>query len=383
VGTKLRKLAALCFAGMCLWAVAPALSTTPYMPPAVDFEQPLGAVKAVDAGKQDADAHAVHLGEGPVTHRSEVIEAPERFDAVGLAGERKPLELRVRLEGDEWSEWIEVGNGDPLYAVGGADEAQLRTRGWRPEGTLHYVNVSGTTSAGESALTSVREAVNSAFISVAGVVSPSAEAGVRKPAFISRKAWGAERDQGGCPPRTQPAYGKVKAGVVHHTVTSNSYSRGEAAGIVLAICRYHRNGNGWNDIGYNALVDRFGRLYAGRDGGLDRAVVGAQAQGYNAQTAGISAIGTHTSVPVSGKTFRGFRNYFAWKLDHHGAGARGTTRLTSTGGDVNRYPNGKKVRVKRIFRHGKVDYTACPGSALTQQIDRLRRETAQRIQESA
>ena len=381
MGSRLRKLAALCFAGICLWAVAPALSTTPYTPEAVDFEQSLGAVQAVGAGKRAGESGGGRNGEGPVTHRSSVIEAPERFDAIGLAGERRPLEIRVRLAGEEWSDWIEVANGDPLYAVGGADEAQLRSRGWRPEGTLHYVNVSGTTSAGESALTSVREAVNSAVISVAGVVSPDAQAGVRKPSFISRKAWGADRDNGGCKPRTSPAYGKVKAGVVHHTVTSNSYSRSEAAGIVLAICRYHRNANGWNDIGYNALVDRFGRLYAGRAGGLDRAVVGAQAQGYNAETAGISAIGTHTSVKVSGEAFRGLRNYLAWKLHLHGVGARGRTTLTSTGGDVNRYPRGTKVRVQRIFRHGKVDYTACPGNALAGQLERLRRETAHRIQE--
>ena len=82
-------------------------------------------------------------GSGPVSFRSAVIAAPRRFDLVGLAGELRPLELRARDAGGAWSGWVPAEDGNPVY-FGGADELQLRARGWRPAGTLHYVDVAGT-----------------------------------------------------------------------------------------------------------------------------------------------------------------------------------------------------------------------------------------------
>ena len=139
----------------CGYVAAPALSSQPYLPEAVDFEQALPTVEAVPGAPAARRGHAGHPGEGTVSFRSPVIAAPERFDLVGLGGELRPLELRARDAGGDWSAWTETANGDPAY-FGGADELQLRARGWRPSGTLHYVNVSGTTSELGGLLTGAR-----------------------------------------------------------------------------------------------------------------------------------------------------------------------------------------------------------------------------------
>ena len=360
-------------AAMLLWAVAPAVSLTPYAPEAVDFEQRVPDVTRVE-GAQRLRASAAHGDdEGPVRFRSGVIDAPARFDLAGIGGELRPLEYRARADGGEWSDWVETANGDPVY-FGGADDLQLRSRGPRPAGTLHYVNVSGSDTLASRVLTGAREAVNSALISAASVATAGAQPS--KPQMVSRKAWGASR---GCRPRSGPAYGEVKAATVHHTVTANDYSRDEAPGIVLGICRFHRNGNGWNDIGYNFLVDRFGGTYVGRSGGVRKAVVGAHAQGFNSQSTGAASIGTHTKDPISSDAMQAFVDVIAWKLALHATKAKGKTRLVSGGGRVNKFPSGKKVRVRRVFGHRRVNQTACPGGRLAKKLKRIARRAQKRI----
>ena len=65
--------------------------------------------------------------------------------------------------------------------------------------------------------------------------------------------------------------------VVHHTATSNSYSPAQSASIVRGIYVYYIQGRGYCDIGYNFLVDRYGIIFEGRYGGVDRGVIGAHA----------------------------------------------------------------------------------------------------------
>jgi hypothetical protein len=349
------------------YVAGPALSTRQYMPGAVDFEQPLPTLARVGA-----------RGAGKPVFRSSAIEAPKRFDLAGIAGETRPVELRARLADGDWTRWTESEDGNPVY-FGGADRIQLRTRGWRPSGTLHYVNVSGTTSGPQSLLTAAREAINSGFISVANLIEPAAEAIPVRPPIITRAQWGADLPKGGCRPRERPSYGTVKAAVVHHTVSAVDYTEEEAPQIVLGICRYHRNANGWNDIGYQALIDRFGNVYAGRAGGIRKPVVGAQAQGFNAQTTGVASIGTHTKLPLSTDAYNSFVDYLAWRLAAAGVNASGKTTLVSAGGELSRYPKGRRVRLNRVFGHGTVGVTACPGLALNAEVPGLRHDVQAKI----
>jgi hypothetical protein len=318
-------------------------------PVAHDFSQDLPPVERA--------SDALHKSVEHEAYKSSVLEAPQRFDFAGLGGgELRHYELRGRKAGGEWTDWTETANGDPVW-FGGMDELQVRTHEWKPSGRIHYVAVSTPEPTSTVA----------------------AKGGGNMPDVVTRREWGANRSDGGCEPRQNAEYGRVKAAAVHHTVSAVNYSEAQAPGLVLGICRFHRNSNGWDDIGYNALVDRFGNIYAGRDGGLSRAVIGAHTQGYNAQTTGVAVIGTHTSTPASKSAISGVARWLAWKLPEHGLGARGTARLVSAGGDANRYPQGETVKTRRIMGHRRTGFTECPGNALNNQLSQIRDKTQRRI----
>jgi hypothetical protein len=189
-----------------------------------------------------------------------------------------------------------------------------------------------------------------------------------QPAIISRTEWGGDS----VPPRAAPEYGEVQAAFVHHTVTSNDYAPEESAGIVLGIARYHRDSNGWNDIGYNFLVDKYGQVFEGRAGGIDQPVIGAQAQGYNSASTGIACLGTFSAVAQSEAGLEALARLIGWKLSLHGVPTQGTVVVSSRGGASNRYPSGTPVTLERIPGHRDGDSTSCPGDVLYGQLADLR-----------
>ena len=357
------------------WVAAPALSLRPYVPAVESFERGLPEAKRLAPGHAHADVHEEHGHEARFI--SPVVTAPHEFDLVGVGGEMRHLEIRVRDSGGEWSEWVEQTDGTPVY-VDGAEEAQVRAP-FRPNGELHFVNVSGTAGGvGERLLNGVRTGINRAFVALAS--TPVAEALVPQPSVVPRSAWGADVPGSDCVPKGPPEYGQVRAGVIHHTVNANTYTAAEAPSIVLGICSFHVNANGWNDIGYNALVDRYGTLYEGRAGGLTSAVVGAQAQGFNAQTTSIASLGDHRAEAITPAARSAIVSFLAWRLQT--AGLKSATKkspLTSGGGSENRYASGTVVRLPRVLGHGDLGLTECPGGALAAELAGIRRDVQRQI----
>ena len=155
-------------------------------------------------------------------------------------------------------------------------------------------------------------------------------------------------------------YYEVHAGFVHHTVNANDYTRAQVPSIIRGIYAYHTRSQGWSDIGYNFLVDKFGRVWEGRYGGVNRPVVGAHTLGYNDNAFAASAIGNFETARPSRAMIRAYGRLFAWKLSLHGVNAAdGRQYVTSD-------------YFKAINGHRDAGATACPGINLYNRIPRIR-----------
>jgi hypothetical protein len=179
------------------------------------------------------------------------------------------------------------------------------------------------------------------------------------PPIVPRASWGANE----AIRRGPPSYASsVRFAVIHHTAGRNDYSRSEAAAIVKGIQIFHVQGNGWNDIGYNFLVDRFGTVYEGRYGGADRNVIGAHALGFNTGSVGIALLGTYGSTKPSQAALDAIERLVSWRLDL--AHVDPTSFLTFISSGSERYANGLPVLLSAVSGHRDTGFTECPGDAL-------------------
>lgn len=206
--------------------------------------------------------------------------------------------------------------------------------------------------------------------------SATAEDPVRapRPALRTRKDWGADPSWRNGRPHYLDRLRQVH---LHHTATGNDYSRADVPGIIRGMYRYHTQTLGWFDLGYNFVVDRFGRTWIGRSGGAARLVQGAHTLGFNHISVGVAVIGTHERRQPRRAVLGAVSRLAAWKFDRHDRDARRKVRVTSTGSD--KYAEGERVRLPAFDGHRDTNDTACPGRRLYDKLPGLRRRTQARI----
>ncbi|NEY36392.1 N-acetylmuramoyl-L-alanine amidase, partial [Streptomyces sp. PRKS01-65] len=180
-----------------------------------------------------------------------------------------------------------------------------------------------------------------------------------RPAIVTRSGWKADEK---LREKTFVYTKKVKAAFVHHTASGNNYTCAQAPSVIRSIYRYHVASMGWRDIGYNFLVDKCGKIYEGRAGGVAKPVLGAHTLGFNTNSMGVAVIGTYSSTKPSSSAVKAIARLAAWKLGLHGMNPKGKTSLTSGGGNL--YPKGTSVRLNVISGHRDGFLTACPGGKL-------------------
>jgi flagellar hook assembly protein FlgD len=191
---------------------------------------------------------------------------------------------------------------------------------------------------------------------------------VSRPSIVRRSGWNADESI----VRGAPSYAaRLRFAVVHHTAGSNSYSRSESAAIVRGIQRYHVLSNGWDDIGYNFLIDKYGRIFEGRGGGISRNVIGAHAGGFNTGSVGVAFIGIYQTASLPAEARRALQKLLAWRLDVGHVYPRGFVNTVSAGSS--RWPAGTRVRLRAISGHRDTSYTSCPGNRVYGQLGEIAR----------
>ena len=323
------------------------------------------------------------LGSLPADGAAASVELRRNADLVGVrwsGAAAARVQLRFRDGRGAWSRWVSAGAhghapegiprseeriGDPVW-TGGSSLVQLRSDRALAQVSLSCVDVSGGIGAHRQALRFGPVALAAAL----PLATPSLPAGSGQPPIVARRAWA----QGMATPKVPPEYGAVELAFVHHTENPNGYSPGEVPAMLRAIFVFHRYVRGWDDIGYNFVVDLYGRIFEARAGGIDEPVVGAQAGGYNLVSTGVAVLGEFMSSPISAPAASALQRLLAWKLSLHGRPVLGHVgvRVNPAGAVYSRFPAGARVSLPRIAGHRDGDTTDCPGDALYGELSSVR-----------
>lgn len=307
---------------------------------------------------------------------SEIIEIPinnpKPFIAIGLNATQiknsnsTHFYLRVSEDKENWSDWQLIKNDNHVEKN---DSKFLGTLSFFENNnkfmqfkTSTYSNLKELTfsfiSPGETSKTQVEENLKQSELS-------KTFDGVERPAFVSRKGWGCPQDEH----VSSRSLTNVTHLIIHHSAGSTVSS--DYAAVVLAYWDYHVNGHGWDDIGYNWLVDPNGVLYKGRawKSSTQENIQGAHNSGKNGNTAGICFIGHYVSNIPSEVGIDKLASISGFLCDKYGIDPLGKS-----------YHAAISKTNDNITGHGQSGGgTACPGTQIINRMQSIRELTYTKI----
>lgn len=309
---------------------------------------------------------------------SAVLDVADGSQGVGVAwdgDQAGTVSVRGRTD-DGWTPWEEL-EGEP----GEGPDVTVRTgtplRWFGPEGVdeVELRVVDGRLAGLE--LQAVRVDVEGAAAAADPTVDAAADADGR-PTIQPRSAWTSKGwvASSGCTPGPVSYPSGVGFAVVHHTVNSNTYSASEVPAILSAIYAYDSGTLGWCDMAYHFIVDRFGRIWEGRSGGVTNPIIGTHAKGFNYGSMGVAILGQHqpgaspAAVAPTSAALTSVGQVIGWKLALYGLRPDGTATTTSTGSS--KYPAGAVVTLNRVSGHRNTQLTDCPGDLVYSQLATIR-----------
>ena len=354
----------------------------------VDQHRPL----ALSLARTEAGPTAAAGAETATATGSTVIVHPEQPELLIFPDVAPGTTLALRSRNDgTWSDWTEVGTGPDEAPDGlpGEEGDGAPATGIGPIWIGHHADrtevavVDGSVSdlaVEELAVTdraAAHDALTTSYASVApapGTASASTSPTTVRPAIRPRSDWATASMTYQC--KSGPEYSNdLRAAVVHHTASTTDYAAADVPEILRGFWRFHTQTRGWCDIAYNFLVDRFGTIWEGRLGGVDRPVIGGHAKGFNTSTVGVAMIGEFGSAPAYSAMIHATEQLIGWKLWLHGVDPLGWTELQNRASDPPmKFAHGALVRVPTIIGHRDLGLTSCPGTNVYNTLPAMRRD---------
>lgn len=197
--------------------------------------------------------------------------------------------------------------------------------------------------------------------------TPYSNCNCPQPPHITRSQWGTQfglNQDIHIPPA---AYTQVTHLIVHHSAGTNESNNWPA--VVAAIFDFHSNTNGWQDIGYNWLIDPTGTLYEGRGGGDN--VRGAHMCGFNDNTMGVCVLGNFEVKEPSEDAVYALERLLAWKSCQESIDPMGRANILSH--------NGNMFTISGHLEGCRPNHTVCPGNFFFTKLDKIRLNTKEVI----